>query len=117
MRCTVEDSRTRTTAGSRSKTGRRFPMKIVVAGGTGPIGYKIVEKLRESSHHAVPASPESGVTTLTGEELAGALDGAAVAVDVTCAPSIEDAAVLGFLQTSTRNLHSFEDWLNQTMIR
>ena len=79
-------------------------MKIVVVGGTGLIGSKLIEKLREGGHQAVPASPASGVNTLTGEGLAGALDGAAVVVDVTNSPSFEDAAVLRFFQTSTRNL-------------
>jgi uncharacterized protein YbjT (DUF2867 family) len=79
-------------------------MKIVVIGGTGLIGSKLVETLHEHGHQAVPASPESGVNTLSGEGLAGALDGAAVAVDVTNAPSFEDAAVLRFFQTSTTNL-------------
>jgi uncharacterized protein YbjT (DUF2867 family) len=79
-------------------------MKIVVFGGTGRIGSRLVQKLRESSHVAVPASPRTGVNTLTGEGLAAALEGAAVAVDVTDAPSFEDAAVLRFFQTSTRNL-------------
>jgi uncharacterized protein YbjT (DUF2867 family) len=79
-------------------------MKIVVVGGTGLIGSKLVAELRELGHQAVPASPASGVNTLTGEGLAGAFDEAAVVVDVTNAPSFEDAAVLRFFQTSTRNL-------------
>ena len=79
-------------------------MKIVVAGGTGLIGSKLVAKLREQGHQAVPASPATGVNTLTGEGLAEALDGAGVAIDVTNAPSFEDAAVLEFFETSTRNL-------------
>ena len=79
-------------------------MKIVVIGGTGLIGSKLVDKLRKNGHQAVPASPDSGVNTLTGEGLAEALDGAAVAVDVSNSPSFEDAAVLEFFETSTRNL-------------
>jgi uncharacterized protein YbjT (DUF2867 family) len=79
-------------------------MKIVVIGGTGLIGSKLVKKLRERGHEAVPASPDTGVNTLTGEGLAEALDGAAVVVDVSNSPSFEDAAVLAFFQTSTRNL-------------
>jgi uncharacterized protein YbjT (DUF2867 family) len=79
-------------------------MKIVVVGGTGLIGSKVIEKLREGGHQAVPASPASGVNTLTGEGLAGALEEAGVVVDVTNSPSFEDAAVLRFFQTSTRNL-------------
>jgi uncharacterized protein YbjT (DUF2867 family) len=79
-------------------------MKIVVVGGTGLIGSKLIEKLREDGHQAEPASPASGVNTLTGEGLAAALEGVAVVVDVTNSPSFEDAAVLRFFQTSTRNL-------------
>jgi uncharacterized protein YbjT (DUF2867 family) len=79
-------------------------MKIVVIGGTGLIGSKLVERLRKNGHQAVPASPDSGVNTLTGEGLAEALDGVAVAVDVSNSPSFEDAAVLEFFETSTRNL-------------
>jgi uncharacterized protein YbjT (DUF2867 family) len=79
-------------------------MKIVIIGGTGLIGSKLVDKLRDHGHQAVPASPDSGVNTLTGEGVAEALDGAAVAVDVSNSPSFEDAAVLEFFETSTRNL-------------
>src|SRR5262249_1758231 len=78
-------------------------MKIVVIGGTGLIGSKLVEKLRALGHDVVPASPDTGVNTLTGEGLAGALAGADVVVDVSNAPSWEDAAVLDFFETSTRN--------------
>ena len=79
-------------------------MKIVVIGGTGLIGSKLVGKLRDHGQEVVAASPSSGVNTLTGEGLAAALKGAAVAVDVTNSPSWEDAAVLKFFETSTRNL-------------
>lgn len=79
-------------------------MKIVVIGGSGLIGSKVVKKLGEQGHQAVSASPDSGVNTLTGEGLAGALDGADVVVDVTNSPSFEDAAVLKFFETSTRNV-------------
>ncbi|HEX9730344.1 MAG TPA: SDR family oxidoreductase [Gemmatimonadales bacterium] len=79
-------------------------MKIVVIGGSGLIGSKLVAKLGERGHKAVPASPNSGVNTLTGEGLAGALDGAAVVVDVSNSPSFEDTAVLRFFETSTGNL-------------
>jgi uncharacterized protein YbjT (DUF2867 family) len=79
-------------------------MKIVVIGGTGLIGSKLVAKLTEQGHEAVPASPNSGVNTLTGEGLADVLTGAAVVVDVSNSPSFEDAAVLEFFETSTRNL-------------
>jgi uncharacterized protein YbjT (DUF2867 family) len=79
-------------------------MKIVVIGGTGLIGSKLVNKLREHGHEAVAASPNSGVNTLTGEGLAEVLKGASVVVDVSNSPSWEDAAVLKFFETSTRNL-------------
>jgi uncharacterized protein YbjT (DUF2867 family) len=79
-------------------------MKIVIIGGTGLIGSKVVSKLREHGHEAGPASPDTGVNTLTGEGLAAALEGADVVVDVSNSPSFEDAAVLKFFQTSTGNL-------------
>jgi uncharacterized protein YbjT (DUF2867 family) len=79
-------------------------MKIVVIGGTGLIGSKLVKKLREHGHEAVAASPNTGVNSITGEGLADALKGASVVVDVTNSPSWEDAAVLKFFETSTRNL-------------
>ena len=83
-------------------------MKIVVIGGTGLIGSRLVNKLREHGHEAVVASPKSGVNTLTGEGLAEALKGASVVVDVSNAPSWEDAAVMNFFETSTRNLLAYE---------
>lgn len=83
-------------------------MKIVVIGGSGLIGSKLVNKLREHGHEAVAASPSSGVNTLTGEGLAEAMKGASVVVDVTNAPSWEDAAVMNFFETSTRNLLAAE---------
>ena len=83
-------------------------MKIVVIGGTGLIGSKLVQKLREHGQEVVAASPSSGVNTLTGEGLANALKGASVVIDVTNSPSWEDAAVLKFFETSTRNLLSSE---------
>ena len=79
-------------------------MKIVVIGGTGLIGSKLVNKLREQGHKAVAASPNTGVNTITGEGLAEVLKGASVAVDVSNSPNWEDAAVLKFFETSTRNL-------------
>ena len=79
-------------------------MKIVVIGGSGLIGSKLVRKLLEHGHQAVPASPSSGVNTLIGEGLAEVLDSAAVVVDVSNSPSFEDAAVLNFFETSTSNL-------------
>lgn len=83
-------------------------MKIVVIGGTGLIGSKLVAKLGEHGHEAVAASPKSGVNTLTGEGLAEVLVGASVVVDVSNSPSFEEAAVLKFFQTSTRNLLAAE---------
>ena len=79
-------------------------MKIVVIGGSGLIGSKLVRKLLEHGHQAVPASPSSGVNTLTGEGLAEVLDSAAVVVDVSNSPSFEDDAVLNFFETTTSNL-------------
>ena len=79
-------------------------MKIVIIGGTGLIGSKVVRKLREQGNDAVPASPDTGVNTLTGDGLAEVLKGVAVVVDVSNSPSFEDAAVLHFFQTSTANL-------------
>jgi uncharacterized protein YbjT (DUF2867 family) len=79
-------------------------MKIVVIGGTGLIGSKLVTKLREHGHDAIAASPNSGVNTLTGEGVAEVLKGASVVVDVSNAPAWEDAAVMNFFETATRNL-------------
>jgi uncharacterized protein YbjT (DUF2867 family) len=79
-------------------------MKIVVIGGSGLIGTKLVNKLRDSGHEALAASPTSGVNTLTGAGVAEALKGAQVVVDVTNSPSFEDRAVLEFFETSGRNL-------------
>ena len=83
-------------------------MKIVVIGGTGLIGSKLVEKLRKDGHEPLAASPDSGVNALTGEGLAEALEGAQVVVDVANAPAWDDAAVLDFFQTSSRNLLAAE---------
>ena len=83
-------------------------MKIVVIGGTGLIGSKLVSRLTEHGHAAVAASPNTGVNTLTGDGLADALTGAAVVVDVSNSPSFEAAAVLEFFETSTRNLLAAE---------
>src|ERR1700742_3711493 len=88
----------------QSKNNEERIMKIVVIGGTGLIGSKLVNKLRENGHEAIPASPNSGVNTLTAEGLADVLKGASVVVDVSNSPSWEDAAVLNFFETSTRNL-------------
>ena len=83
-------------------------MKIVAIGGTGLIGSKLVNKLREHGHEAVAAAPNTGVNTLTGEGLAEVLKGASVVVDVSNSPSWDDAAVLKFFETSTRNLLTYE---------
>jgi uncharacterized protein YbjT (DUF2867 family) len=83
-------------------------MRIVVIGGTGLIGSKLVNKLHEHGHEAVAAAPNTGVNTLTGEGLAEVLKGASVVVDVSNSPSWEDAAVLNFFTTSTRNLLTYE---------
>src|SRR5260370_39708509 len=83
-------------------------MKIVVIGGSGLIGSKLVAKLGEHGHDAVAASPNTGVNTLTGEGLAEVLVGAEVVIDVSNSPSWEDAAVLEFFETSTRNLLAAE---------
>ncbi|HEY3630105.1 MAG TPA: SDR family oxidoreductase [Jatrophihabitantaceae bacterium] len=83
-------------------------MKIVVIGGTGLVGSKLVTQLSEQGHDAVAASPNTGVNTVTGAGLANALAGAAVVVDVSNSPSWEDAAVLEFFRTSTRNLLAAE---------
>jgi uncharacterized protein YbjT (DUF2867 family) len=83
-------------------------MKIVVIGGTGLIGSKLVEKLRKDGHEPLAASPDTGVDALTGEGLSEALEGAQVVVDVANAPAWDDAAVLDFFQTSSRNLLAAE---------
>src|SRR4051812_49443259 len=83
-------------------------MKIVVIGGTGLIGSKLVAKLKHYGHEAVAASPKSGVNAVTGDGLAAALAGADVVVDVANAPSWEPAAVLDFFQRSSRNLAEAE---------
>jgi uncharacterized protein YbjT (DUF2867 family) len=79
-------------------------MKIVIIGGSGLIGSKVVRKLRDQGNEAVPASPNTGVNTLTGEGLANVINGADVVVDVSNSPSFEDTAVLNFFRTSTTNL-------------
>jgi uncharacterized protein YbjT (DUF2867 family) len=83
-------------------------MKIVVIGGSGLIGSKLVEKLRQDGHQSVAASPDTGVNTITGEGLAEALEGGQVVVDVANAPAWDDAAVLDFFETSSRNLLAAE---------
>lgn len=83
-------------------------MKIVVIGGTGLIGSKVVSALRQEGNEAVAASPNTGVNTITGEGLAHVLDGAKVVVDVANSPSFADEAVMAFFQTSGRNLLAAE---------
>jgi uncharacterized protein YbjT (DUF2867 family) len=83
-------------------------MRIVVIGGTGLIGSKLVEKLRQAGHEPLAASPDTGVDTITGEGLAEALEGAQVVVDVSNAPAWDDAAVMDFFQTASRNILSAE---------
>lgn len=83
-------------------------MKIVVIGGSGLIGSKLVNTLRARGHDVLAASPSTGVNSITREGLAQAMDGASVVVDVANAPSWEDQAVLDFFDTSTRNLLAAE---------
>ncbi|HEV8597819.1 MAG TPA: SDR family oxidoreductase [Gemmatimonadales bacterium] len=83
-------------------------MKVIVIGGTGLIGSKVVSWLRQNGYEAVPAAPDTGVNTLTGEGLAAALTGSDVVVDVSNSPSFEDAAVLDFFRTSTGNILAAE---------
>ena len=83
-------------------------MRIVVIGGTGLIGSKLITRLREQGHEAVAAAPNTGVNTLTGEGLAEVLKGASVVVDVSNSPSLEGPAALSFFETSTRNLLAAE---------
>lgn len=83
-------------------------MKIVVIGGTGLIGSKLVQRLGERGHEAVPAAPNTGVDTLTGEGLAEVLADASVVVDVSNSPSFERAAAMEFFETSTGNLLAAE---------
>jgi uncharacterized protein YbjT (DUF2867 family) len=93
---------------SRKRKHMNNKMKIVVIGGTGLIGTKLVNNLRNRGHEVLAASPKSGVNTFTGEGLAEALTGAQVVVDVANAPSWEDKAVMEFFQTAGRNLLAAE---------
>jgi uncharacterized protein YbjT (DUF2867 family) len=83
-------------------------MQIIVIGGTGRVGAKIVDRLGGQGHEAVPAAPSTGVDTITGEGLATALEGASVVIDVSNSPSFADDAVLEFFTTSTHNLLTAE---------
>ena len=83
-------------------------MKIVVIGGTGLIGSKVVEKLKQQGHEAIAAAPNTGVNTVTGEGLSEALVGADVVVDVANSPSLEDKAAMDFFQTAGRNIFAAE---------
>ena len=84
-------------------------MRVVVIGGTGLIGSKLVTKLAEHGHEAVAASPNTGVNTLTGEGVTEAMEGTDVVVDVSNSPSFEADAVLSFFETSTKNLLEAEE--------
>src|SRR5215471_6152467 len=97
---TVRSTRTSHTRGDR--------MKIVVIGGTGLIGSKLVKQLRDRGQEAVAASPDTGVNTLTGQGLAEVLQGASVVIDVSNSPSFEEAPAISFFTTSTRNLLQHE---------
>src|SRR5262245_7996972 len=83
-------------------------MKIVVIGGTGLVGSKLVAKLREQGHEVVPASPDSGVNTISGEGLDEGLTCASVVVDVSNSPSLEEAVAMTFFETSTGHLLAAE---------
>jgi uncharacterized protein YbjT (DUF2867 family) len=83
-------------------------MKIVVIGGTGLIGSKVVEKLKQKDHEAIAAAPSTGVNTITGEGLAKVLTGAEVVIDVANSPSFEDRASMDFFQTAGKNLTAAE---------
>jgi uncharacterized protein YbjT (DUF2867 family) len=83
-------------------------MKVVVIGGTGLIGSKVVEKLKQKGHEVIAAAPNTGVNTITGEGLKEAMAGAQVVIDLANSPSFEDKAVLEFFQTSGRNLLAAE---------
>src|SRR5215472_5465262 len=83
-------------------------MKIVVIGGTGISGSKVLEKLKEKGHETIAAAPNTGVNTITGEGLKEAMAGAQVVIDLANSPSFEAKAVLEFFETSGRNLHAAE---------
>ncbi len=83
-------------------------MKIVVIGGTGLIGSKVVQKLQRKGHEAIAAAPNTGVDTITGQGLAEALQGAEVVIDVANSPSFDDKAAMDFFQTAGRNITAAE---------
>src|ERR1700732_5269856 len=83
-------------------------MKIVVSGGTGLIGSKVVEKLKQKGHEALAAAPNTGVDTISGEGLKEAMAGAQAVIDLANSPSFEDKAVLEFFETSGHNLFAAE---------
>src|SRR2546426_4149823 len=93
----------------RKRSTRGEVMKIVVIGGTGLIGSKVVEKLKQKGHEVIAAAPNTGVNTITGEGLADALAGAQVVVDVANSPSFEDQAAMDFFQTAGKNLTAAEE--------
>src|SRR5262245_60389046 len=95
-------------AGSRSQCLPSSEMKIVVIGGTGLIGSRVVSKLRQGGHDVLAASPNSGVNTITGEGLAQALAGAEVVVDLANSPSFDAQPALQFFETAGRNLLAAE---------
>jgi uncharacterized protein YbjT (DUF2867 family) len=96
------------TADAATKNTTPATLKVVVIGGTGLVGSKLVARLAEHGHDAVPAAPNTGVDTLTGEGLDEVLRGASVVVDVSNSPSLEGAAALRFFETSTKNLLAAE---------
>ena len=102
----------RTQLNNQEVTNMNKHMKIVVIGGSGLIGTKLVNNLRQDGHEVVAGSPSTGVNTITGEGLADTLAGAEVVVDVANAPVWEDKAVLEFFETSGRNLLAAEAVLN-----
>jgi uncharacterized protein YbjT (DUF2867 family) len=93
---------------ARASTQEKVTMKIVIIGGTGLIGSKLVKKLRDRGQEVVAASPDSGVNTLTGEGLDEVMQGASVVVDVSNSPSFDDEAVMSFFKTSTSNMLAAE---------
>jgi uncharacterized protein YbjT (DUF2867 family) len=97
-------------------TERISIMKLVIIGGTGLIGSKLVARLREHGHDAVAASPDTGVNTITRDGLTEALQGASVVVDVSNSPSFEDGAVMNFFTTSTRNILEAADTTGVTHV-